>query len=35
LYKLDMVMDGDLDELTGALMTEHQTEQLAALAESH
>ena len=35
LYKLDMVMDGDLDELTGALMTEHQTEQLAALAENH
>ena len=35
LYKLDMVMDGDLNELTGALMTEHQTEQLAALAESH
>ena len=35
LYKLDMVMDGDLDELTGALMTEHQTEQLAALAEHH
>ena len=32
LYKLDMVMDGDLGELTGALMTEHQTEQLAALA---
>lgn len=32
LYKLDMVMDGDLEELTGALMTEHQTEQLAALA---
>jgi len=32
LYKLDMVMDGDLAELTGALMTEHQTEQLAALA---
>ena len=32
LYKLDMVMDGDLNELTGTLMTEHQTEQLAALA---
>lgn len=35
LYKLDMVMDGDLEELTNALMAEHQTEQLAALAESH
>lgn len=34
LYKLDMVMEGDLDELTNALMAEHQTEQLAALAES-
>lgn len=34
LYKLDMVMEGDLDELTHALMAEHQTEQLAALAES-
>ena len=32
LYKLDMVMDGDLNDLTSALMTEHQTEQLAALA---
>ena len=35
LYKLDMVMDGDLDELTNALMAEHQTELLAALAESN
>ena len=33
LYKLDMVMEGDLDELTGALMTEHQAELLAALGE--
>jgi peptide chain release factor 1 len=33
LYKLDFIMDGDLDELTGALMAEHQAEQLAALAE--
>jgi peptide chain release factor 1 len=33
LYKLDFVMDGDLDELTNALMTEHQAELLAALAE--
>ena len=30
-----LVMDGDLEELTNALMAEHQTEQLAALAESH
>jgi protein subunit release factor A len=29
-----MVMEGDLDELTNSLMAEHQTEQLAALAES-
>ncbi|MBK4733760.1 peptide chain release factor 1 [Noviherbaspirillum pedocola] len=33
LYKLDFIMDGDLDELTSALMAEHQAEQLAALAE--
>ncbi|HVL76092.1 MAG TPA: peptide chain release factor 1 [Noviherbaspirillum sp.] len=33
LYKLDFVMDGDLDELTNALIAEHQAEQLAALAE--
>ncbi|GAA0232669.1 peptide chain release factor 1 [Castellaniella daejeonensis] len=32
LYKLAQVMDGDLDELTGALLAEHQAEQLAALA---
>ncbi|MCX8087639.1 MAG: peptide chain release factor 1 [Rhodocyclaceae bacterium] len=32
LYKLDAVMDGDLDELIGALQAEHQTERLAALA---
>lgn len=35
LYKLDAVMEGDMDELTNALMAEHQAEQLAALAESH
>ena len=34
LYKLAMVMDGDLDELVGALTAEHQAEQLAALADS-
>ncbi|GAB3261324.1 peptide chain release factor 1 [Chitinimonas naiadis] len=33
LYKLDYVMDGDLFELTDALMTEHQAELLAAMAE--
>lgn len=34
LYKIDAIMDGDLAELTSALTTEHQTEQLAALADS-
>jgi peptide chain release factor 1 len=33
LYKLDFIMDGDLDELTSALVAEHQAEQLAALGE--
>jgi peptide chain release factor 1 len=33
LYKIDQIMDGDLNELTGALMAEHQAEQLAAVAE--
>jgi peptide chain release factor 1 len=33
LYKISQVMDGELDELTTALAAEHQTEQLAALAE--
>ncbi|MBS1229726.1 MAG: peptide chain release factor 1 [Proteobacteria bacterium] len=33
LYKIDSIMDGDLDELVGALANEHQAEQLAALAE--
>jgi peptide chain release factor 1 len=33
LYKLDMIMDGDLIELTTALTTEHQAEQLAALGD--
>jgi peptide chain release factor 1 len=32
LYKIDFIMDGDLYELTDALMAEHQAEQLAALA---
>ncbi len=34
LYKIAAIMDGDLDELTQALMAEHQAEQLAQLAES-
>ncbi|HEX4329824.1 MAG TPA: peptide chain release factor 1 [Burkholderiales bacterium] len=34
LYKIAAIMDGDLDELTNALMAEHQAEQLAALSES-
>ncbi|HXU92123.1 MAG TPA: peptide chain release factor 1 [Gallionella sp.] len=33
LYKMDQIMDGDISELTGALMAEHQAEQLAAMAE--
>ena len=33
LYKLDSIMDGDLDCLISPLTTEHQAEQLAALAE--
>jgi peptide chain release factor 1 len=34
LYKLEQILDGDLDELTGALTAEHQAELLAALADS-
>jgi peptide chain release factor 1 len=30
---MDAIMDGDISELTGALMAEHQAEQLAAMAE--
>ncbi len=33
LYKIGQIMDGELDELVNALIAEHQTEQLAALAE--
>jgi peptide chain release factor 1 len=33
LYKLQQVMDGDLDDLIGPLLAEHQAEKLAALAE--
>jgi peptide chain release factor 1 len=32
LYKLDAILDGELDELIAALQAEHQAEQLAALA---
>lgn len=35
LYKLEAMMEGDLQELTDALMAEHQAEQLAALAETN
>jgi peptide chain release factor 1 len=34
LYKIDALMDGDLDELTGALIAEHQAELLTAMGES-
>jgi peptide chain release factor 1 len=33
LYKIDRIMDGELDDLISALTTEHQAEQLAQLAE--
>jgi peptide chain release factor 1 len=33
LYKIDRIMDGELDELLGALAAEHQTEQLMQLTE--
>ena len=34
LYKIDQIMDGDLNELAGALAAEHQAELLANFAES-
>ena len=34
LYKIDAIMDGDLDEVFGALTAEHQAELLAALADN-
>ena len=34
LYKLDFIMDGDLSELTSALLAEHQAELLAQLADN-
>ncbi|OGB21632.1 MAG: peptide chain release factor 1 [Burkholderiales bacterium RIFCSPLOWO2_02_FULL_57_36] len=33
LYKLDFIMDGDLEDLTNALAAEHQAELLAALGD--
>ena len=33
LYKIDQIMDGALDDLIDALLAEHQTELLAAMAE--
>ena len=33
LYKIDQIMDGALDDLIDALMAEHQTELLAAMAD--
>lgn len=33
LYKMDQIMDGDLEELCSALMAEHQAEQLASMME--
>jgi len=34
LHKMDAIMDGDIGELTGALMAEHQAQQLAAMADT-
>ena len=34
LYKMDQIMDGDISELTNALMAEYQAEQLADMAEN-
>ncbi|PTN11308.1 peptide chain release factor 1 [Nitrosomonas aestuarii] len=33
LYKMDQIMDGDIDEICSALMAEHQAEQLAVSME--
>ena len=35
LYKIDSIMDGDLDEVVGALANEHQAELLAALSDGN
>ncbi len=34
LYKIDQIMDGDLEELSAALTAEHQAEMLAALGDA-
>jgi peptide chain release factor 1 len=34
LYKIDAMMDGDLDDLCNALASEHQAELLAALGDN-
>ncbi len=34
LYKIDALMDGDLDDLFSVLLSEHQAEQLAALSDA-
>jgi peptide chain release factor 1 len=33
LYKIEAIMEGEMDDLINALMAEHQAEQLAAMAE--
>jgi len=33
LYKMDAIMDGDINELANALMAEHQADQLATMAD--
>jgi peptide chain release factor 1 len=33
LYKVESIMDGDLDAILSGLMAEHQAEQLAAMGE--
>ena len=33
LYKIERIMDGELDDVVGALAAEHQADQLAQLSE--
>lgn len=33
LYKLEYIMDGDIEEMTGALIAEHQAEMLASMGD--
>ena len=35
LHKIDAIMDGELDDITGALAAEHQAEQLASLSQAN